>query len=415
MRRPACGRCAARAHRRPRGRPGRPSRSGAGVDRRRRRTAASEPDLGRGWRPSTASPARTSAASTAARRGYLGSQPVDLTPTDDWPEFFLERRVRPLTARAVELGRIDPAAPAEVDRIAPRAAERCGPPEPPALLHGDLWAGNRLVDVTGVNWLIDPAAYVRPPRGRPGHDAAVRGLRRRHVRRLRRGVPAGRRLARPRPLVPARRRCWCTPSCSAGPTAGPPWTCSISSQLTPTDDTRRHHHHRRPARRRWPTSASPGSGARAHPTGDSPADDAADVAPIEMPGMVNVSTTLIKRTVPRPVDSGFTPRLRMPIRRGHQPEHGAHAPPWNASVPHSRRRPTRRARRRSTAGRSGSGHRRFEELAELEQQHHVERDVDDPEVQEPRRDEPVPLGSGCPAAARRRARCRPDPASCANR
>jgi len=90
--------------------------------------------------------------------GYLGSQPVDLTPTDDWPEFFFDRRVRPLAGRAVELGRIDPAALAEVERIAPHAAERCGPPEPPSLLHGDLWAGNRLVDTAGVNWLIDPAA-----------------------------------------------------------------------------------------------------------------------------------------------------------------------------------------------------------------------------------------------------------------
>jgi fructosamine-3-kinase len=26
-------------------------------------------------------------------------------------------------------------------------------------LHGDLWAGNRLVDVEGRSWLIDPAAH----------------------------------------------------------------------------------------------------------------------------------------------------------------------------------------------------------------------------------------------------------------
>src|SRR5690606_37240010 len=34
-----------------------------------------------------------------------------------------------------------------------------GPPEPPARLHGDLWAGNRLVDRTGSSWRIDPAAH----------------------------------------------------------------------------------------------------------------------------------------------------------------------------------------------------------------------------------------------------------------
>jgi fructosamine-3-kinase len=91
--------------------------------------------------------------------GYLGSQPVDLAPTERWPEFFVDRRVRPLTRRAVELGRLDPAALELVEQVAGRADELCGPAEPPALLHGDLWAGNRLVDVNEVNWIVDPAVY----------------------------------------------------------------------------------------------------------------------------------------------------------------------------------------------------------------------------------------------------------------
>ncbi len=91
--------------------------------------------------------------------GYLGSQPVDLTPAESWPEFFVDRRLRPLTRRAVELGRLDGAAVGLVDRVAERADELCGPVEPPALLHGDLWAGNRVVDTDDVNWLVDPAVY----------------------------------------------------------------------------------------------------------------------------------------------------------------------------------------------------------------------------------------------------------------
>jgi fructosamine-3-kinase len=91
--------------------------------------------------------------------GYLGSQPVDLTPTDGWAEFFIDRRVGPLAQRAVERGRLDPAAIALVERVADHAVDLCGPPEAPALLHGDLWGGNRLVDVRGANWLIDPAVY----------------------------------------------------------------------------------------------------------------------------------------------------------------------------------------------------------------------------------------------------------------
>ena len=94
-----------------------------------------------------------------ALAGYLGSAQVDLTPTSSWRKFFVDRRVRPLTERAVREGRIDPVALQLVDELAGRADELCGPPEPPALVHGDLWAGNRLVDKGGRSWLIDPAAH----------------------------------------------------------------------------------------------------------------------------------------------------------------------------------------------------------------------------------------------------------------
>ena len=43
--------------------------------------------------------------------------------------------------------------------MAGRLVDVGGPAEPPARLHGDLWAGNRLVDTGGRSWLIDPAAH----------------------------------------------------------------------------------------------------------------------------------------------------------------------------------------------------------------------------------------------------------------
>ncbi|MCG7423780.1 fructosamine kinase family protein [Kocuria rhizophila] len=89
----------------------------------------------------------------------IGSVPVDLTPTDDWADFLLERRIEPLLRQAVDAGNLDPAASALLEALAPRAAELAGPPEPPSLLHGDLWAGNRVVDASGGNWLIDPSSF----------------------------------------------------------------------------------------------------------------------------------------------------------------------------------------------------------------------------------------------------------------
>lgn len=86
---------------------------------------------------------------------YLGACPVDLTPTATWHESWVGRRVVPLTRRAVEEGLLDPSSLADAEAIGP---EQLGPEEPPTLVHGDLWAGNRLVDTGGRSWLIDPCA-----------------------------------------------------------------------------------------------------------------------------------------------------------------------------------------------------------------------------------------------------------------
>lgn len=94
-----------------------------------------------------------------AASGYLGSVAVDLTPSSDWPQFYVHRRVAPLVEQAISQGDLDPRARDLLSRVAPKAAQLCGPDEPPALLHGDLWGGNRLVDSGGGNWLIDPACH----------------------------------------------------------------------------------------------------------------------------------------------------------------------------------------------------------------------------------------------------------------
>ncbi len=118
-----------------------------------------EEDLGRGLARLHAGPGSAFGSIDGDPRGYLGSVPVDQTPSERWPEFLLERRLVPLTERAVAVGALDPSARDLLRRCAARLDELCGPAEPPALVHGDLWAGNRMVDARGRNWLIDPACH----------------------------------------------------------------------------------------------------------------------------------------------------------------------------------------------------------------------------------------------------------------
>ncbi|MDO5629627.1 MAG: fructosamine kinase family protein [Mobilicoccus sp.] len=131
----------------------------AWIDEGRRRDHATEEAFGRGLAGLHRQPMPAFGGISEEVTGYLGSVAVDLTPTDDWPEFYLTRRLQPLVRRAVDEGALDPRAHDLLDELASRVEELCGPSEPPALVHGDLWAGNRMIDADGRSWLIDPAAH----------------------------------------------------------------------------------------------------------------------------------------------------------------------------------------------------------------------------------------------------------------
>jgi fructosamine-3-kinase len=92
-------------------------------------------------------------------RRTTGSRRLPNDPCASWVEFYADRRLRPLARIATDEGALGPDEVAGLESIADRLAELGGPVEPPARLHGDLWAGNRLVDRSGTSWLIDPAAH----------------------------------------------------------------------------------------------------------------------------------------------------------------------------------------------------------------------------------------------------------------
>jgi fructosamine-3-kinase len=95
--------------------------------------------------------------------GFLARLGVGAQPSLTWAEHLTTRRWAPLAAEAERRGALPPGARDAVEHLAGRlrdaATGLAGPPEPPARLHGDLWAGNVLWSVGDRPWLIDPAAH----------------------------------------------------------------------------------------------------------------------------------------------------------------------------------------------------------------------------------------------------------------
>ncbi len=93
------------------------------------------------------------------RPNQLATIDLDNTPCDRWTDFLRDRRILPLTRRATDTRQIDAALVRDLERLCADLDDLVGADEPPARLHGDLWAGNAMTDATGYPVLLDPAVY----------------------------------------------------------------------------------------------------------------------------------------------------------------------------------------------------------------------------------------------------------------
>jgi fructosamine-3-kinase len=77
-----------------------------------------------------------------------------------WLDFFRERRLGAQTQMAQAAGLLPPERGRKLARLLDVLDTWIDDrPEPPSLLHGDLWSGNWLIDGDGEPVLIDPAVY----------------------------------------------------------------------------------------------------------------------------------------------------------------------------------------------------------------------------------------------------------------
>jgi fructosamine-3-kinase len=108
---------------------------------------------------------------TEQRYGFVrnyafGHLPIENGWMDDWPKFYAERRLM------VHLSHIHPALARRVALLARDIHNRLPHKPPGALLHGDLWGGNVLVNGDRIAGFIDPACVF----GHCEMDIAMLGL-----------------------------------------------------------------------------------------------------------------------------------------------------------------------------------------------------------------------------------------------